>query len=114
MVKPVSRTMTKATVGAGHRHAQPAHQGTCVVDGVCEGTPPLPFPGPRSADLHRREHALDRIRCPQMIPMRSPPIRYCGARLAFVPEGTQSVSVATAKADVPGVSVTWSSRLAAR
>jgi hypothetical protein len=46
--------------------------------------------------------------------MRSPPIRCCGARLAFVPEGTQSVSVATAKAVAPGVSVTWSSRLAAR
>jgi hypothetical protein len=28
--------------------------------------------------------------------MRSPPIKGPGARLAFVPEGTQSVSVATA------------------
>jgi ABC transporter substrate binding protein len=34
--------------------------------------------------------------------------------VALCPKGTQSVSVATAKAAAPGVSVTWSSRLAAR
>jgi hypothetical protein len=38
----------------------------------------------------------------------------CCPRSPLCPKGTQSVSVATAKAAAPGVSVTWSSRLAAR
>ena len=69
MVKPVSRTMAKATVGIGMKATNGLVDAKATVDGEGKGN------------------------------QRSSVTRGC------VPEGTQSVSVATAKAVAPGVSV---------